>query len=53
LITEHFNDGILLDIPGELLVKMFIHKAKKNSRLLVLEKIILLGGGGNLILDSD
>ena len=31
LIAEHSNGGILPEIPGELLVKMFIHK--KNSRL--------------------
>jgi hypothetical protein len=26
LITKHFNGGILLEIPGELLVKMFIYQ---------------------------
>jgi hypothetical protein len=26
LITEHSNDGIVPEIPGELLVKIFIHK---------------------------
>jgi hypothetical protein len=31
LITEHSNDGIVPEIPGELLVKMFIHKQEENA----------------------
>src|ERR1700677_2019927 len=46
LITEHSNSGILPEISGELLVKMFSYKKKK--RLLVLEKIILIAGGGKI-----
>ena len=31
LITEHSNSGILPEIPGELLVKMFIHKKEEQA----------------------
>ena len=31
LITEHSNDGIVPEIPGELLVKIFIHKQEENA----------------------
>ena len=31
LIIEHSNDGIVPEIPGELLVKMFIHKQEENA----------------------
>ena len=43
MTTEHSDGGILLEIPGELLVKIFF--PKKRSRLLVLKKIIFIGGG--------
>src|ERR1700683_5357113 len=29
--SEHSNDGIIPEIPGELLVKMFIHKVEKEA----------------------
>ena len=29
LITEHSNDGIVPEIPGELLVKILIHKKEE------------------------
>jgi hypothetical protein len=50
LITEHSDGGILLEIPGELLVKIFFPKIKKSRLLLqlVLEKIILICGGGRI-----
>ena len=32
LIAEHSNGGIIPEIPGELLVKMFIHKIRAGSR---------------------
>jgi hypothetical protein len=47
LITEHSADGILPEIPGEMLAKIFFHTTKK-SRLLVLEKIMPIGGGGKI-----
>ena len=31
LISEHSNNGIIPEIPGELLVKMFIHKAEEEA----------------------
>ena len=31
LISEHSNNGIIPEIPGELLVKMCIHKAEKGA----------------------
>jgi hypothetical protein len=31
LISEHFNNGIIPEIPRELLVKMFIHKAEERA----------------------
>ena len=31
LITEHCNDGIVPEIPGELLVNIFIHKQEENA----------------------
>jgi hypothetical protein len=31
LIAEHSNGGILPEIPGELLVKMFIHKKEEQA----------------------
>ncbi len=31
LITPHSNDGIVPEIPGELLVKIFIHKQEENA----------------------
>ena len=31
LISEHFSNGIIPEIPGELLVKMFIHKAEEDA----------------------
>src|ERR1700683_3522840 len=30
LISEHSSDGIIPEIPGELLVKMFIHRAEEE-----------------------
>jgi hypothetical protein len=30
LISEHSNNGVIPEIPGELLVKMFIHKAEEE-----------------------
>src|SRR6202050_569783 len=30
LISEHSNNGIIPEIPGELLVKMFIHRAEEE-----------------------
>ena len=32
LITEHSNNGIAPEIPGELLVKMFIHKHEEQAQ---------------------
>jgi hypothetical protein len=31
LIAEHSNGGILPEIPGELLMRMFIHKKKEQA----------------------
>ena len=31
LISEHSNNGILPEIPGELLVKIFIHRAEEEA----------------------
>jgi hypothetical protein len=31
LINEHSNNGINPEIPGELLVKMFIHRAEEEA----------------------
>ena len=31
LISEHSSNGIIPEIPGELLVKMFIHKAEEKD----------------------
>jgi len=31
LISEHSSNGIIPEIPGELLVKMFIHKAEEEA----------------------
>jgi len=44
--SQVLYSGILPEIPGELLVKIFIHK--KKSSLWVLEKNILMGGGGKI-----
>jgi hypothetical protein len=52
LITEHSNSGILPEIPGELLVKMFIHK--KEEQALGIEEDFTYGWRReNLIPDSD
>ena len=42
LITKHFNGGILVEIPGELLVKSL--STKIIEQLFVLEKTILISG---------
>jgi hypothetical protein len=31
LISEHSKNGIIPEIPGELLVNMFIHKAEEEA----------------------
>jgi hypothetical protein len=31
LISEHSNNGVIPEIPGGLLVKMFIHKAEEQA----------------------
>ena len=31
LISEHSDNGTIAEIPGELLVKMFIHKAEEEA----------------------
>ena len=31
LISEHSDNGSIAEIPGELLVKMFIHKAEEEA----------------------
>ena len=44
LITEHSNSG---EIPGELLVKMFIHKNKEQA--LGIGEEYTHGGGGKIL----
>jgi hypothetical protein len=54
LITEHSNNGILPEIPGELLVKIFIHK--KEEQALGIGEDFTYGqrrSRENLIPDSD
>ena len=52
LFTEHFNSGILPEVPGELLVKMFIHK--KDEQALGIGQDFTDGWRReNLTLDSD
>jgi hypothetical protein len=48
LITEHSDGGVLPEIPGELLVKIFFHKKKSRLLVLVVEKIIPIGGQGKI-----
>jgi hypothetical protein len=52
LITEHSNDGIVPEIPGELLVKMFIHR-KEETALGIGEDYIHKWRRENNIPDSD
>ena len=52
LITEHCNDGIVPEIPGELLVKIFIHKQEENV-LSIEEHDIQKWRRGNNISDND
>jgi len=52
LITEHSNSGILPEIPGELLVKLFIHK-KEEQALGIGEDFTYGWRRENLIPDSD
>ena len=52
LITEPSNNGILLEIPGELLVKIFIHQ-KEEQALGIGEDFTYGWRRENLIPDSD
>jgi hypothetical protein len=52
LITEHFDGGILPEIPGELLVKLFSHKNKEQA-LGIRQDYTHWWTGKNLIPDSD
>jgi hypothetical protein len=53
LITEHFDGGILLEIPGELLVKIFFPKKRVGSCNWYWRRLYSFVEGGNLIPDSD
>jgi hypothetical protein len=52
LISEHSSNGIIPEIPGELLVKMFIHKADGEA-LGIDQKATERYGRDNQIPDSD